>query len=60
MAKRIDQISRDIDNFADTHVGIQDIDATIQYYFENVIKPAVNYDDDEIIKVPLKYASAER
>ena len=59
MAKRIDQTNRETDHFADAHVGIYDIDSTIQYYFENVIKPAVEY-DGEITKVPLKYASAER
>ena len=40
-------------------VGIQDIDESIIYYFENVIKPTV-YQNGTLINIPIIYGSPER
>ena len=40
-------------------VGIQDIDESIKYYFENVIKPTV-YQNGSTIQMPIIYGSPER
>ena len=40
-------------------VGLQDIDETIFYYFENVIKPTV-FLNGQTVKVPILYGSPER
>ena len=41
------------------HLGLQDIDEAIFYYFENVIKPSVLSNGD-LIDVPVIYGSGER
>ena len=51
--------SRNDDNVKNLSVGLMDIDATIMYYFNNVIKPEV-VENDEIVKVPIMYANPER
>ena len=51
--------SRNDDNVKNLSVGLMDIDATIMFYFNNVIKPEV-VENDEIIKVPIMYANPER
>jgi len=51
--------SRNDDNVKNFSVGLMDIDATIMYYFNNVIKPKV-VENDELIKVPIMYANPER
>jgi len=53
------QRSRDDDNVKNISVGLMDIDATIMYYFNNVIKPTVE-ENGETIKVPLMYSNPER
>ena len=40
-------------------IGIQDIDESIMYYFENVIRPSV-FQNGERIAVPIIYGSPER
>jgi len=53
------QRSRNDDNVKNFSIGLMDIDATIMYYFNNVIKPKV-VENDEFIKVPIMYANPER
>ena len=43
----------------DISVSLMDMDSAIMYYFDNVIKPTV-FEDGEQIKVPTMYASPER
>ena len=47
------------DRSPDFNVSLEDIDSAILYYFENVIRPSVK-ENDENIKVPILYGSAER
>ena len=53
------QRSRNDDNVKNLSVGLMDIDATIMFYFNNVIKPKV-VENDEFVKVPIMYANPER
>jgi hypothetical protein len=53
------QRSRSDDTVKNISVGLMDIDATIMYYFNNVIKPTVE-ENGEKIKVPLMYSNPER
>ena len=55
---RADQIKRD-DNTSNFYLGLYDIDESIQYYFDNVIKPHVT-ENNELIKVPVLFGSPER
>ncbi len=43
----------------DISVSLMDMDGAIMYYFENVIKPMVS-ENGEQVKVPIMYASPER
>ena len=52
------QMKRD-DTVQDVSVSLMDMDSTIMYYFENVIKPTV-IENGETIKVPIMYSSPER
>jgi len=52
--KRVDDV--DIKPF---NIGLKDIDETIVYYFDNVIKPSV-FQNGTRIQVPLLYGSPER
>jgi hypothetical protein len=56
--QRATQIKRD-DTVKDVSVSLMDMDSTIMYYFENVIKPTV-IENGETIKVPIMYSSPER
>ena len=56
---RGEQVSRKKDKVRNISVGLQDIDTTIMYYFNEVIKPDV-LDGGDRYKVPIRYASAER
>ena len=47
------------DTVKDVSVGLMDVDAAIMYYFNEVIKPKVVINKQEI-KVPVYYANAER
>ncbi|OUW63299.1 MAG: hypothetical protein CBD58_00415 [bacterium TMED198] len=51
--------SRNDDTVKNISVGLMDIDATIMFYFNNVIKPMVE-ENGETIKVPLMYSNPER
>lgn len=56
---RGDQTSRNDDDVKDFSVGLQDIDESIIFYFNNIIKPNV-VQAGENIKVPIIYGSPER
>ena len=51
--------SRKDDDVKNPSVTLMDIDSSIIFYFENVIKPSV-LDNGENVKVPIMYASPER
>ena len=57
--KREKQLRRDNDSVKDVSVSLMDMDSTIMYYFENVIKPQV-IENGETVKVPVMYSSPER
>ena len=51
--------SRSNDSIKNPAVTLMDVDSAILFYFENVIKPSVE-DNGENVKVPIMYASPER
>ena len=51
--------SRSKEDMKTPSVTLMDMDSAIMFYFENVIKPSVK-DNDENIKVPIMYSSPER
>lgn len=51
--------SRTNDDVKTPSVALKDMDSAIMFYFENVIKPSVE-DNGENVKVPIMYASPER
>tara|TARA_Y100001938_G_scaffold25188_1_gene33413 strand:+ start:2109 stop:3665 length:1557 start_codon:yes stop_codon:yes gene_type:complete len=51
--------SRDDDNVKNFSIGLMDIDATIMFYFNNVLQPKVE-ENGEIVKVPIMYSNPER
>ena len=51
--------TRTDDDIKNPSVTLMDIDSAIMFYFENVIKPSVE-DNGENIKVPIMYSSPER
>ena len=53
------QTTRSNDNVQNYNVGIKDIDESIFYYFNEVLKPQVTQNGKQI-NVPLVYASPER
>ena len=56
---RSEKMSRKGDTYKEFTVGLQDIDESIFYYFENVIRPFV-YQNGERREVPVIYGSPER
>jgi hypothetical protein len=54
-----DIISRKDDTVVESHIGLEDHDEAIAYYFNNIIQPHV-LSNNERIKVPVLYGSAER
>ena len=56
---RSEQMSRKGDTYKQFSVGLEDIDQSVFYYFNNVIKPFV-YQNDERIAVPVIYGNPER
>lgn len=56
---RAQQISVKGDTDKPFTVGIQDIDESINYYFDNVIKPRV-YQNGTMIEIPIIYGNPER
>jgi len=57
--QRADQISWKDDTSKPFYIGLENIDESVLYYFENVIKPYV-IQNNETIKVPVLYGSPER
>jgi hypothetical protein len=53
------QTTRKTDKVKDISIGLQDIDYSIKYYFETIIKPSV-VQDGQRINVPIMYSSPER
>ena len=53
------EVTRQDDKVRNPKIGLLDIDSTIFYYFENVIKPIVE-EAGEQVKVPVIYANPER
>ena len=53
------EISRVGDSVKSISVGFMDIDKTIFYYFDNVIKPIIK-ENGEIVKVPIIYSNPEK
>jgi hypothetical protein len=53
------QTTRKTDKVKDISIGLEDIDYTIKYYFDTIIKPSV-VQDGQRIDVPVRYASPER
>jgi len=51
--------SRSDDDIKNPSVTLMDMDSAIMFYFENVIKPSVE-DNGENVKVPIMYSSPER
>jgi len=51
--------SRNNDKVKNISIGLMDIDSTIMFYFNNVIKPQV-MENSSLIKVPIMYANPER
>ena len=56
---RADQIRRDNDSNRDLQLGLYDIDETIKYYFDEVVKLQVADSSGLATKVPVMYASPE-
>lgn len=56
---RSEKMSRKGDTYKEFTVGLQDIDESVFYYFENVIRPFV-YQNGERREVPIIYGSPER
>jgi hypothetical protein len=56
---RANDVRRDDDTIKDLSLGFQDIDSSIQYYFDNVIRPQI-VEAGSIVKVPVVYGSPER
>jgi hypothetical protein len=57
--KRANSISRRGDEIKTIHIGFEDIDSAVIYYFKEVIRPFVMEDDNKV-NVPVIYASPER
>ena len=56
---RAEQTRRDNDNNKDLSIGLYDIDETIKYYFDEVLKLQITDSGGNINRVPVKYASPE-
>lgn len=52
-------VRRDNDNVRDFTVQLQDIDAAILFYLDNIVLPTLK-DNNEAIKIPVYYGSPER
>jgi len=59
VVNRAEQTTRKGDTSPNVSIGLMDIDAAIMYYFQEVIKPTV-VDNGEQVNVPVIYANPER
>jgi hypothetical protein len=59
VVNRAREYKRTDDTVKNVSIGLMDMDSAIMYYFENVIKPTI-IENEEIVKVPVMYASPER
>lgn len=57
--KRANSVSQRGDEIKTIHIGFEDIDSAVLYYFKEVIRPFV-IEDDNKVNVPVIYASPER
>jgi len=57
---RANQVRRDKDTIANFNIGLYDIDETIKYYFDEVIKPQVKNSNGETQGVPIIYGDPQR
>ena len=53
------ELSRKDDKAQNFSIGLVDLDQTIFYYFENIIRPQIQ-ENGELVKVPVIYANSER
>jgi len=58
-ANRAIQTTRKTDKIKDISVGLEDIDGAIKFYFDDIIRPVVTQDGNQI-NVPVMYGSPER
>ena len=56
---RAKQTRRDNDTIQDIEIGLYQIDETIKYYFDNVVKLQVTDSAGLLTKVPVSYGSPE-
>jgi len=56
---RSNDVRRDQDSVKELSIGLRDIDYTIKWYFDNIIKPEVS-DFGDTVKVPVIYGSPEK
>ena len=56
---RAEQTRRDNDSNKDLSLGLYDIDETIKYYFDKVLKLQITDSSGTVTKVPVSYASPE-
>ena len=56
---RAKQTRRDNDTVQDFNIGLYDIDETIKYYFDNIVKLQVTNSSGVLTAVPVQYASPE-
>jgi hypothetical protein len=57
---RVEHIRRDTDTLKDVSLGLLDLDETIKYYFENVVKLQIADSNGAEQVVPIIYGSPER
>ena len=56
---RANQVRRDNDTIQDVSLGLYDIDETIKYYFDDVVRLQITNSSGNIEKVPVQYATPE-
>ena len=59
IVNRSEQRRRDTDTLKDKSIGLYDIDETIKYYFDDVIKLQIADSSGNVKKVPVTYATPE-
>lgn len=56
---RTNEVRRDTDNTPELKIGLYDLDFSIKYYFDNVIRPTITEFGNELT-VPVMYGSPEK